>query len=289
MGVRSKFLPQGLEKFDFARIAFLAIAHVLAVVGLLNFTWDGLLAFLILYVVTGMGITFGFHRLFTHRSFKVPKFLEVLAALAGTLAMQGNLLRWVAHHRMHHAFSDEGADPHNASRGFWYSHILWVCYANGERDRPKKLRRFARDVAGDRVLMLISSDSFMVCLQAVLLAVLWSVWSWQVMLWGIWVRMVAVYHATWLVNSAAHKWGYRNYQDGDQATNCWWVGLLAFGEGWHNNHHAHRNVAPAGRQWWELDITWFFIRFLRFLGLATEVRIPPALKLDPNAASKKPN
>ncbi|HYX33953.1 MAG TPA: fatty acid desaturase [Oligoflexus sp.] len=283
MSILDRYRPEGREKIDFARVTFLVVAHILAIISLFNFSWQGLIAFLVLYAVTGMGITFGYHRLFTHRSFKVPKLLEVLSALAGTLAMQGNVMRWVAHHRMHHAFSDEGQDPHNSNRGFWYSHILWVCYANPERDRPEELRRFARDIAADKTLRMISSDGFMIALQAALCAFLWAVWGWQVMLWGVWLRMVAVYHATWLVNSAAHKWGYRNYKDGDRATNCWWVGLLTFGEGWHNNHHAHSNVAPAGRQWWELDVTWLLIKSLRSLGLATDVKTPPPLALDPNS------
>ncbi len=202
-----RYLPQGCEKVHIARVAFLGVAHILAFISLLNFSWQGLTAFLILYTATGMGITFGYHRLFTHRAFKLPKVLEVLSALAGTLAMQGNLLRWVAHHRMHHAFSDEEGDPHNASRGFLYSHLLWVFYVDNERDKPESLRRFAKDIATDKTLNLISSDTFMVGLQIVLCAFIWGVWGWQVMLWGIFLRIVAVYHATWFVNSAAHKWG----------------------------------------------------------------------------------
>ncbi len=283
MSAQNRSLSHKVEKLDPVRVTFLAIAHVLAVVGLFNFTWNAFYAFLVMYAVTGLGITFGYHRLFTHRSFKVPKFIETLAALGGTLAMQGNVFRWVAHHRMHHAYSDKARDPHDASRGFWYSHILWVCYVDRQRDKVENLRPFARDIFADKTLMRMSSDTFMVAIQIMLLIGLWAIGGWQVMLWGVWVRMVAVYHATWFVNSAAHKWGYRNYRDADLATNCWWVSLLTFGEGWHNNHHAHSQVAPAGRQWWELDTTWQLIKLLRVLGLATDIKLPPALAFDPNA------
>lgn len=283
MNVRSGFLPRGFEKIDFARVSFLVLAHSLALFGLFSFTWEAFVAFLVLYTITGLGITFGFHRLFTHRSFKLVRPLELLSALAGTLALQGPLLRWVAHHRMHHAFSDKERDPHDASRGFWYSHLFWVCYAETHRDTKETLHRFARDITADKALMFMSTNTFMVAVQVALGALLWSVWGWQVMLWGVWVRVVAVYHATWLVNSAAHKWGYRSYADDDLATNCWWVSLLTFGEGWHNNHHAHSQVAPAGRQWWELDITWQLIKLLRVLDLARDVKVPPAFVEDPKA------
>lgn len=283
MSVKPASLKLSRDRLDPVRVTFLLAAHGLAGLGLFSFSWQAFAVFAALYIVTGMGITFGFHRLFTHRSFKVPKFLEILAALAGTLAMQGNIFRWVAHHRMHHAFSGQARDPHNASRGFWYSHMLWVLYVQKERDKIETLRPFARDIAADRLLMLMASDSFMVVLQVALAAALWAMGGWEIMLWGIFVRMVAVYHATWFVNSAAHKWGYRNYQDGDEATNCWWVSLLTFGEGWHNNHHAHSQAAPAGRKWWEFDATWQLIKLLRLLGLAHDIKLAPALALDPLA------
>ncbi len=286
MATYLRSLPDETERFDPARIAYLIVAHILAVVGLFNFTWQAFTAFFVLYIITGVGITFGYHRLFTHRSFKVPRPLEIFSALAATLAMQGNILRWVVHHRMHHAYSDKSRDPHDATRGFWYSHIVWVCQHEKHLANATEVRRFGRDITADPVLMLMSTDTFMVALQVLLGAGLWIFGGWEVMLWGIWVRVVAVYHATWFVNSAAHKWGYRNYRDADSATNCWWVSLITFGEGWHNNHHAHSNVAPAGRKWWEFDMTWQLIKLLSVFGLATDIKLPPDIERDPSAFMK---
>lgn len=272
---KGRSAPLGTEELDWNIILFLSVAHSLALVGLFHFSWKAFAAFAILYVVSGLGITFGFHRLFTHRSFKVPKWIEYIAAFAGTLALQGSLLKWVAHHRMHHAFSDRDRDPHNASRGFWFSHLFWTCYNDASRDDLAIQRKFARDIAADPVLMFMSKDSFLIAAQITIAALLWYLFGWEVMLWGVWVRLVALYHATWFVNSAAHIWGYRNYDVDDRATNCWWVGLITFGEGWHNNHHAHSNVAPAGHRWWEIDTTWMLIRALGWIGLARDIKLPP--------------
>lgn len=275
---KGRAAPTGSEELDWGIIVFLTVAHILAIVGLFNFSWKALAAFGIFYVISGMGITFGFHRLFTHRSFKVPKWIEYIAAFAGTLALQGSVLKWVAHHRMHHAFSDASKDPHDSSRGFWYSHLFWTCYNDPNRDDFAVQKKFARDIASDRVLLFMSSDSFLIGAQLVLGIALWYFFGLEVMLWGIWVRLVALYHATWFVNSAAHLWGYRNYEVGDRATNCWWVGLITFGEGWHNNHHAFSNVAPAGHRWWEIDTTWMLIKTLSWVGLARDIKLPPPYK-----------
>ncbi len=272
---RRRHLPLGNEKVDWRVVGYLTLAHVLGLVALFHFTWQAFLSFVILYVITGVGITFGFHRLFTHRSFKVPKFIEYIAALSGTLALQGSLLKWVAHHRMHHAYSDHEKDPHDSSRGFWFSHILWTFYSDESLEKTETRKKFSRDIVADPVLVFMSSDFFVTASQLTLMAGLWIFGGWQMMLWGIWLRLVAVYHATWFVNSAAHIWGYRNYEGEHRATNCWWVGLITFGEGWHNNHHAYANVAPAGHRWWELDTTWMLIKLLRFVRLATDVNLPP--------------
>ncbi|MES2744046.1 MAG: fatty acid desaturase [Bdellovibrionota bacterium] len=274
---KSNHKPQGSESLDWGIISFLSLVHILAITAFFFTSWNAFFAFLALYVVSGMGITFGFHRLFTHRSFKVPKWIEYIAALAGTFALQGSVLKWVAHHRMHHAFSDHDKDPHNSTRGFWYSHIFWTCYNDPSRDDPKVLKKFARDIAADPVLLFMSSDAFLIGSQIVLGSLLWIFGGFEVMMWGVWVRLAALYHATWFVNSAAHLWGYRTYDVNDSATNNWWVGLLTFGEGWHNNHHAYSDVAPAGHRWWEVDTTWMLIKTLSFFGLATHIKLPPPI------------
>ena len=272
---KGRSAPLGNEKLDWGIILFLAVAHILAIISLVNFSWKAFTVFVVLYVISGLGITFGFHRLFTHRAFKVPKWIEYVAAFAGTLALQGSVLKWVAHHRMHHAFSDNDRDPHDSTRGFWFSHLFWTCYNDPARDDMKIQRKFARDIAADPVLVFMSKDSFSIGAQVLLATGLWYVFGWEIMLSGVALRLVALYHATWFVNSAAHLWGYRNYDVGDRATNCWWVGLITFGEGWHNNHHAFSNVAPAGHRWWEIDTTWMLIKALSWVGLVRDIKLPP--------------
>lgn len=257
---------------------WITAVHVAALASLPLISWPAVTAFLVTYAITVLGITLGFHRLFTHRSFKTSKPMEYLIAFMGTLANQGNILTWVGHHRIHHAFSDTPEDAHDANRGFWWSHMLWMFFTRPEIDDPKVIRRFTRDIANDPVLKFLGRDSVGILIQIVFGLTLWAVWGLDVALWGTVVRLVAVYHVTWLVNSACHKWGYRNYEPKkpDLATNCWWVGLLAFGEGWHNNHHAHEQCAYHGHRWWEVDVTGLLIRFLALCGLVWDVKTIPS-------------
>ena len=255
-------------------VSFFAIYHALAFVSLFFFSWSGFTTFLILYFITGcLGITMGFHRYFTHRSFKANKFLERILAISGTLSLQGSVLMWVAHHRMHHAGSDTERDPHNIGHGFWYSHIGWMFYHNPEFDDMNKLRKFGRDITSDPFLMWLSRPLIMIGMQVLLAGILFYFGGLSVMMWGMFFRTVFLYHSTWLVNSAAHLWGYKNFEvAGDRATNNWLVALLAFGEGWHNNHHAFGDSVKAGYRSWEFDITYLVIRFCKFWGWASDLK-----------------
>jgi stearoyl-CoA desaturase (delta-9 desaturase) len=283
--------PQ-VENYDWPVITFLALAHMLGAVALGMPTKAGVIAFGVLYFITALGITLGFHRYFTHRSFQAPRWVGRILAIMGTLALQGSILEWVAHHRMHHAGSDTHRDPHNARRGFWYSHIGWLGLIIPEFDSEKALKRFGRDIVSDPFLVWLSKPATFIGIQVALGIALWIVGGFEAMMWGIWLRLVAVYHATWLVNSAAHLWGYKNYPVGDLATNNWWVAILALGEGWHNNHHAFGESAKHGHKWWEFDITWGVIRIMRGLGLATDIRlaatIDKSLNVSATAAPGRP-
>lgn len=259
--------------FDWPIISFLAFCHILGFAALFTVTVPALVTFFVMYVITALGITLGFHRYFTHRAFKAPRWLEVVMALMGSLSLQGSLFEWVGHHRMHHAHSDTPKDPHNSGRGFWYSHIGWLFYVVPEFDDDQNLRRFARDISHDKLLMAMSNMWFLIGLQVFVGLIFLATMGWAGVLWGVFARLVFVYHVTWLVNSAAHMWGYRTFDAGDRATNCWWVGLLALGEGWHNNHHAFGNVAQTGYKWWEFDFTWQVIKFFRFMGWATDLKL----------------
>lgn len=272
-------------KIDWFISIWLLLAHLLAIPAFFYFSWANVTAFTILYFATGcFGITFGFHRLLTHRSFKTHKWIERFLATCGTLALQGSVLEWVAHHRMHHAGSDTPADPHNARRGFWYSHVGWLLRVNPAVDDEKVLNRFGRDIMADPYMRWLCTPFAQIGIQVAAGLALVAIGGVGMMFWGIFLRVVAVYHVTWFINSACHMFGYKNYEVDDLATNCWWAAFLAFGEGWHNNHHAHGDVARAGRKWWEFDLTYLIIKTLSVFGLVWDIRQPKDAASSPKAA-----
>jgi stearoyl-CoA desaturase (delta-9 desaturase) len=253
---------------------FIIFVHLGALLAFLPsmFSWRAVLLALVLHWLTaGIGITLGWHRLVSHRSFQVPKWLEYFLVFCGTLSMQGGPIWWVGLHRHHHLYSDQPNDHHDSRKGFWWSHIEWMFR---EVPAEAEIPRFTKDIADDPVYQFL--DKYFLPIQVVLAIVLYLWGGWPFVVWGIFVRLVTVYHTTWLVNSATHTFGYRTFETTDHSTNCWWVALLTFGEGWHNNHHAYQYSARHGLQWWELDLTWLTIRFLQLLGLATKVRLVEA-------------
>ncbi|HIK25588.1 MAG: fatty acid desaturase [Thermosynechococcus sp. Uc] len=253
---------------------FIIFVHLGALFAFLPsmFSWKAVLLALMLHWLTaGIGITLGWHRLVSHRSFQVPKWLEYFLVFCGTLSMQGGPIWWVGLHRHHHLYSDQPNDHHDSRKGFWWSHIEWMFR---EVPAEAEIPRFTKDIADDPVYQFL--DKYFLPIQVVLAIVLYLWGGWPFVIWGIFVRLVTVYHTTWLVNSATHTFGYRTFETTDHSMNCWWVALLTFGEGWHNNHHAYQYSARHGLQWWELDLTWLTIRFLQVLGLATKVRLVDA-------------
>ncbi len=253
-------------------ILFMAVVHVGALFALLpsNFTWGALCLMLFLHWLTGcLGITLGFHRLVTHRSFQTPRWLEYVLVFFGSLACQSGPIEWIGLHRHHHLHSDQVVDHHNSGKGFWWSHLLWMFY---EVPAKKEVHKFTKDISNDPFYRFL--ETYFLPIQITLAVILYLLGGWPFVVWGIFVRLVLVYHCTWFVNSATHKFGYRTYDAGDRSTNCWWVALLTYGEGWHNNHHAFQYSARHGLQWWEFDVTWMTIRGLELLGLATKVKLP---------------
>ncbi len=271
-------------------LPWFVVVHVVALVGPFYFTSPGAVATgIVLYLVTGLfGITLGYHRLLTHRTFKTPRWVERVLGTCGMLAMQRGPLDWVAHHRMHHAGVDTDKDPHNSRRGFFWSHIGWLVFYQPEIHDYAKLRKFARDIVADPFLDAMTPLWVNVTSQLALGLLLAAFGGIDYVVWGIFVRLAVVYHITWFVNSATHKFGYRTYDTPDLSTNCWWVAILAFGEGWHNNHHAQQDAAPAGRRAREIDVTWYVIKAMQRLGLAWDVKlpaaVPPELRLEVSRA-----
>ncbi len=250
----------------------LAVVHICALGALFpsNFNWAAVgLAVFLHWVTGGLGITLGWHRLVSHRSFQTPKWVEYFLVFCGALACQGGVIHWVGLHRLHHLYSDRGVlDPHDANQGFWWSHMGWMFFqspANAE------IPRCTKDISDDPVYQFL--QNYFLLIQIVFGILLWLVGGWSFVVWGIFARLVVVYHCTWFVNSATHKFGYRTYETTDSSTNCWWVALLTYGEGWHNNHHQFQYSARHGLKWWEIDMTWLSIQLLQALGLASRVKL----------------
>lgn len=243
-----------------------------------TFTWSGVgVAVVLCYLTGGIGISLGFHRLLTHHSLRLSRWLTYPIAVLGTLALQGGPITWVATHRVHHAHADRPGDPHDIHRGLSWSHIEWLYRHNEARPGAKDLRRLAPDLWKDRFYRFL--DSTNVLWQIVLGVGLYAAGGWSWVVWGIFVRLVFTYHITWLVNSAAHHYGYQTYRTNDESRNNWWVALMSWGEGWHNNHHAFPTSARHGLRWFEFDSTWLTIRLLAALQLAHDVRIPSPARL----------
>ena len=263
-------VPKTKTKWGIA--AGIAIIHLGALLAPFCFTWRAFWLFIALQAVTALGVTLCYHRLLTHRSFQVPKWLEYPLTVCGLLALQGGPLKWVATHRVHHAFSDRPNDPHSPTRGFWWAHMLWLFTWDEQLDVPEKLRRFVPDLARDPIHRFLEKTD--VIWTFALGGLLYALGGWSFVVWGMFARLVFVYHGTWLVNSGAHLWGYQTYDTNEGSRNNWWVALLSYGEGWHNNHHAYPHSAAHGLRWWELDLTYLIIRFLAWCKLATRVRLP---------------
>ncbi|VEP14445.1 Acyl-lipid desaturase delta 9 [Hyella patelloides LEGE 07179] len=256
------------SKLNFPIIVSLTITHLGVLFAPFTFSWSLLALTIFLHWLTcGLGITLGYHRLLSHRSFKTPKWVEYILTTLGTLTIQGSPIDWVGFHRLHHKYSDTAQDPHNNEKGFWWSHISWILHQSPSEE---KIRKLTGDLNGDPYYEFL--HRFFPLFQLASIVFFYLVAGWGGVVWGVFVRLVLTYHSTWLVNSATHKFGYRNFDCQDSSVNCWWVAVLTYGEGWHNNHHAHPHSARHGLKWWELDLTWTAVRVLELLGLASNIR-----------------
>ncbi|MEL7036764.1 MAG: fatty acid desaturase [Cyanobacteria bacterium J06592_8] len=257
-------------------VAFFAIFHILALLALSSFSWSAIAVTLFLHWCFGsLGICLGYHRLLSHRSLQVPKWLEYILAISGALAVQGGPIIWVAAHRRHHAHTEDNElDPYSAGRGFWWSHMGWLFYKREQVFNYQVYRKYAPDL--DRQVFYRWLNRCHLLLQIPLAILLYCLGGWSFVIYGIFVRTVLLWHCTWLINSATHIRGDRRFESADNSRNLWWAAIISYGEGWHNNHHAYPKVAKAGWKWWEIDSTWWVIRILQLLGLTRKVVLPPA-------------
>jgi fatty-acid desaturase len=265
--------------------SFMGLFHALAIVALFFFTWPALIAAVVLYAIAiNVGIGMCYHRLLTHRGYKVPKLVEYALACCGTLALEGGPIFWVATHRVHHQHSDHDGDPHTPHDGTWWAHMGWIISGRALHSETALLGRYAPDLTRDRFHMWLSKYHW-VPLTTVGIGLgiggfLFGGWHLAIsmVLWGVFLRVTLGLHATWLVNSATHLWGSRRFETRDDSRNSWWVALLTGGEGWHNNHHAHPVSARHGLTWYEFDVNYYGIWLLEKLGIAKKVQVA---KFDP--------
>lgn len=287
--------PEGVSsrKILWPYLLSIVTYHLLALFALVPwlFSWTGVaLAFAGLYVFGTLGINLCYHRLLTHRGFNCPRWLEHGFALLGVCCLQDTPARWVAIHRLHHQHSDEEPDPHSPLVTFLWGHMGWLFVENRQVNNVMTYDRYARDVLKDPFYFAFERNLLWVWVNLAQ----WMLFAgtgfaigsyggtWMdgmqfglsLLVWGVFVRTVAVWHITWSVNSATHLWGYRNYETDENSRNNWFVALVSNGEGWHNNHHADQRSAAHGHRWWEFDVTYLTICFLERLGLATDVVRP---------------
>jgi stearoyl-CoA desaturase (delta-9 desaturase) len=252
---------------------FMLAFHVGAVLALFMFTWKGLAAAIFLWWVTGsLGIGMGYHRLLTHRGYKTPRWVEYSLTMCGTMALEGGPVAWVATHRIHHQNTDKEGDPHSPQDGGLWAHMGWILTGKAMHRNTAELLPFVPDLRKHKFHMWISKYHWVPMVG--LGAILYAIGGLSCLMWGAFLRTVVGLHATWLVNSATHMWGSQRFITGDSSTNSFWVAILTFGEGWHNNHHAAPQSARHGLAWYEIDMNWYGIFALRALGLAWDVKLP---------------
>jgi fatty-acid desaturase len=249
---------------------FMGAFHVGAIVALFMFGWKPfLVAVALWWIAGGFGIGMCYHRLLTHRGYKTPKWLEYVMTVCATLALEGGPIFWVATHRIHHQNSDKEGDPHSPNDGGLWAHMGWIMTGKAMHNKLDTLLPYVPDLRKDKFHVWISEWHWVPL--TVLGFVLLAVGGWQYVMWGIFLRTVVGLHCTWLVNSATHMFGTQRFMTTDTSRNSFWVAMLTFGEGWHNNHHAAPLSARHGLAWYEFDTNWYGICALRALGLAWDV------------------
>lgn len=247
-------------------LPFIAVLVGMALLWNRYFFWSDIALLVVLQCLCTLGVTIGYHRMLTHDSFQTYAPIRAFFILCGCMALEGQPISWVATHVKHHAHSDDDDDPHSPLKSFWHAHMGWLFgeknFAEAEEYAPHLLR--------DRLLVFM--DSYYILWAILALAIPFAIGGWTGLLWGGFVRVFLTTHVTWSVNSICHSFGKRHFETTDESRNNWIVGLLAMGEGWHNNHHAFPKSAFHGFWWYQFDLSGIIIRSLEGLGLAWNVQ-----------------
>ncbi|XP_008230023.1 PREDICTED: palmitoyl-monogalactosyldiacylglycerol delta-7 desaturase, chloroplastic-like [Prunus mume] len=282
---RVQLLGRQWNFMDIASVVVILALHCLALLAPFQFNLSAVWLAMALYVLTGLGVTLSYHRNLSHKSFKLPKWLEYFFAYCGTLALQGSPLEWVSTHRYHHQFTDTWNDAHSPIKGFWFSHIGWIFdYGSRFGSTEGRLNNVGDLRNQPYYIFLHCTYPFHSLALGFLLH---AVGGLPFLVWGLGVRTILYLHVTFAINSICHTWGKQVWDTGDLSRNNWLFGLLAHGEGWHNNHHAFEYSARQGFEWWQIDLTWYVIRVLQAVGLATDVKLPTETQKKRKALYKK--
>jgi stearoyl-CoA desaturase (Delta-9 desaturase) len=242
--------------------------------------WTDVILLLVMYSLVAFGVTIGYHRMLTHRSFKPHPIVKLVLLILGSMSVEGAALDWAATHIKHHAQADREGDPHSPVEGFFHSHVGWLF-----KDRMADPNVYCRYLLKDPIVVFVSRTFLLWVVLS--LVIPFAIGGWTGLLWGGLVRMFLTHHVTWSVNSVCHTFGKREFETNDQSRNEWVVGLLGFGEGWHNNHHAFPRSAFHGLHWWQFDLSGYVIWSLERVGLVRDVyRITPEL-LERRSTRKK--
>ena len=268
-------LIRGLSWRD-SGVPFFLVHLACLLVFLVDVSWGAVAVCLGLFWLRMFSVTAGYHRYFSHRSFKTSRAFQFVLALLGTLAVQKGVLWWAANHRRHHKYSDKEGDIHSpVVEGFWRSHVGWILavdYDATDYDRIPDLAKFPE--------LRWLNEHFLVP-PVTLAALLFLIGGASWLVWGFFVSTTLLWHATFTINSLAHVYGSRRYDTPDQSRNNLWLALLTMGEGWHNNHHHYMNSVRQGFFWWEIDATYYVLRTLAALGIVWDLNQPPSRVFEP--------
>lgn len=283
-----------LVTLAFVIVPFIGVIAAIASLWGVGVSWYHVATLVVMYFITALGISVGYHRLFSHRAFKTPAFMRAYFAITGAMAAEGSVRRFVANHRRHHSHSDRPGDPHSPHheegegawhvvKGFWYAHMGWFLQGRPHPDEAKYAPEFSK-LSGkklDKAVTFVDSTNWLwviagLMIPAVVCGVIGQSWTSAALglLWGGIVRIFIVHHVTFSVNSVCHLWGTRPFRSGDHSRNNAIFGWLGVGEGWHNNHHAFPYSARHGLRWWEFDVGYIMVKGLQLVGLASDVRVP---------------